>query len=132
MSRKFWTWVVHCLSIFQENFCDFRPWGSYRTVDRGDGFQVKTITVKPGGKLSLQKHTHRSERWVVVSGMLTITIGDEVSLKSPGDMVEVPVGVPHRIHNENAKFEGVLVEVQLGQTLEESDIERLQDDYGRR
>ena len=107
-----------------------RPWGSYRVTDRGDGFQVKRITVSPGGRLSLQRHRHRAEHWVVVSGEATVTVGDLVRTVRPSEHVHVPRGAVHRLENFG---DGplTLIEVQTGSYLGEDDIERLEDIYER-
>lgn len=108
----------------------YQPWGSYEGMDRGDRFQVKRITVKPGAKLSLQMHHHRSEHWVVVSGTAEVTIGDEVRLVAENQSVYVPLGVAHRLHNPG-RIPLHLIEVQSGPYLAEDDIVRAEDVYGR-
>ncbi len=107
-----------------------RPWGSYRTIDRGDGFQVKRIVVKPGHRLSLQKHRSRSEHWVVVRGTAEVTCGDEVRRIGPNEAVHIPKGAAHRLENVGPDMLH-LIEVQCGDYLGEDDIVRLEDDYGR-
>jgi mannose-1-phosphate guanylyltransferase/mannose-6-phosphate isomerase len=107
-----------------------RPWGWYQTVDLGEGFQVKRIHVAPGGSLSLQKHRHRAEHWVVVGGTALATIGTTVQRVKPNEHVYIPLGAVHRL--ENAEDEPVeLVEVQSGTYLGEDDIVRLEDVYDR-
>lgn len=107
-----------------------RPWGSYRSLGRGEGWQVKRIAVKPGGRLSLQKHAQRAETWVVATGVAHVTVdGDERRLL-PGESVHIPVGAVHRLENPGPDpLE--LVEVQHGRLLVEEDIVRLADVYGR-
>lgn len=107
-----------------------RPWGTYQTVDRGERFQTKRIIVKPGGKLSLQKHAHRSEHWVVVEGMAEVTVGDEVKLLRENESIYIPAGTQHRLANAGTAPLH-LIEVQCGDYLGEDDIERVQDRYGR-
>ncbi len=108
----------------------FRPWGSYDSVDAGARFQVKRLTIKPGAKLSLQKHRHRAEHWVVVKGTARITRGEEVFLLSENESTYIPVGTVHRI--ENPCDEPLqIIEVQSGGYLGEDDIVRLDDTYGR-
>jgi len=108
----------------------FRPWGSYDSVDSGDNYQVKRISVNPGAKLSLQRHQYRAEHWVVVSGLATVHLdGHEHSLKA-NDSIYIPVGAVHSLAN-NTKEPLQLVEVQSGSYLGEDDIERLEDLYGR-
>jgi mannose-1-phosphate guanylyltransferase/mannose-6-phosphate isomerase len=108
----------------------YRPWGSFQTVDAGDGFQVKRITVKPGGCLSLQKHARRAEHWVVVAGTATVTRGEETLELGPNQSTYIPIGMAHRLENR-ASEPLHLIEVQSGDYLGEDDIERLEDIYGR-
>jgi mannose-1-phosphate guanylyltransferase/mannose-6-phosphate isomerase len=108
----------------------FRPWGSYDSIDYGDRFQVKRLTVRPGGVLSLQMHHHRAEHWVVVSGTARITRGEEVFLLEENQSTYIPVGVRHRIENPG-KIELHIIEVQSGGYLGEDDIVRFEDQYGR-
>lgn len=107
-----------------------RPWGNYRTVDAGDRFQVKHITVKPGAKLSLQKHYHRAEHWVVVHGTAIVQCGEERRLLHENQSVYIPIGTEHRLENPG-KLTLELIEVQSGGYLGEDDIVRLSDSYGR-
>lgn len=107
-----------------------RPWGSYEGIDTGDRFQVKRITVKPGGKLSLQMHHHRAEHWVVVTGTARITCGEEISLLSENESTFIPIGVKHRLENPG-KVALQLIEVQSGSYLGEDDIVRYEDCYKR-
>ena len=107
-----------------------RPWGHFEGLSEGPGFLVKRITVNPGGRLSLQKHKHRAERWVVAAGEAVVTRDTEVHRLSVGEMIEIPLGAVHRMENEgDAPLE--IIEVQLGEILREDDIERLEDVYGR-
>jgi len=108
----------------------FRPWGSYETIDLGLRFQVKRITVKPGAKLSLQKHFHRAEHWTVVSGTAIITKGEEEILLRENESVYIPLGFVHRMENPG-KIPLELIEVQSGSYLGEDDIVRFDDIYGR-
>jgi mannose-1-phosphate guanylyltransferase/mannose-6-phosphate isomerase len=108
----------------------FRPWGSYQTTDRGDRFQTKRIVVKPGARLSLQKHHHRSEHWVVVSGTAEVTIGEDVRLLQENESTYIPAGTTHRLANPG-KVALHLIEVQCGPYLGEDDIVRIEDEYGR-
>ena len=109
---------------------DVRPWGSWNVLDVGAGYKVKRITVSPHSRLSLQTHAHRSEHWVVVTGVATCTVGQRTVLLRPGGRVDVPKGEPHRIANEQDD-DLILVEIQLGVYTGEDDIVRLADDYGR-
>ncbi|WP_029008327.1 mannose-1-phosphate guanylyltransferase/mannose-6-phosphate isomerase [Azospirillum halopraeferens] len=107
-----------------------RPWGSYRTVHAGDRFQVKCLTVAPGCRLSLQKHYHRAEHWVVVQGTALVTRGDDRLLVCENESVYIPMGTVHRLENPG-KLPLSIIEVQSGAYLEEDDIVRLEDSYGR-
>ena len=107
-----------------------RPWGEYASIDRGEGFQVKHITVKPGGRLSLQSHEKRAEHWVVVRGTARVTIGDKVQMLHENESVYVPSGAQHRLENPG-KIDLELIEVQTGSYLGEDDIVRIEDDYHR-
>jgi len=108
----------------------YRPWGCYEGIDNGDRFQVKRITVNPGGKLSLQMHHHRAEHWVVVSGTAKVTCGDTVSLLSENQSTYIPIGMSHRLENPG-KLPLHLIEVQSGSYLGEDDIVRFEDVYQR-
>jgi len=108
----------------------FRPWGNYEQLDVGDGYQVKRIVVAPGGVLSLQKHRHRAEHWVVVHGKAEVTIDAQVRTLLPGQSVHVPLGAVHRLANRGCE-PVVLIEVQTGDYLGEDDIVRLEDVYNR-
>lgn len=108
----------------------FRPWGSYDSIDSADGFQVKRLIVKPGAILSLQKHAHRAEHWVVVRGTARITLDEKVFDLTVNESTYIPIGAVHRI--ENPGNEPVhIIEVQCGDYLGEDDIVRLEDNYGR-
>ena len=107
-----------------------RPWGSYETVDTGPKFQVKRLTVNPGESLSLQKHHHRAEHWVVVKGTAKVTRGDEEFILNENQSTYVPVSMSHRLENQNdTPLE--IIEVQSGDYLGEDDIERIEDRYDR-
>jgi mannose-1-phosphate guanylyltransferase/mannose-6-phosphate isomerase len=108
----------------------FRPWGSYDSVDAGDRFQVKRLSVKPGASMSLQMHHHRAEHWIVVSGTARITRNEETFLLSENESTYIPVGATHRIENPG-KVPLHIVEVQSGSYLGEDDIVRFEDRYGR-
>jgi mannose-1-phosphate guanylyltransferase len=108
----------------------YRPWGKYDSIDSGEGYQAKRITVKPGAKLSVQMHHHRAEHWVVVSGTATVTIGEKSFLLSENESAYIPVGVVHALENPG-KVDLELIEVQTGSYLGEDDIVRFEDKYGR-
>lgn len=107
-----------------------RPWGDYESLNLGERFQVKRITVKPGASSSLQIHHHRSEHWVVVRGTANVTLGDEQRLVSENESIYIPIGQKHRIANPG-KLPLELIEVQTGSYLGEDDIVRIDDEYGR-
>jgi mannose-1-phosphate guanylyltransferase / mannose-6-phosphate isomerase len=108
----------------------YRPWGFYQSADAGARYQVKRICVNPGARLSLQKHFHRSEHWVVVRGVAEVTVGEEVRLVHENESVYVPIGSIHRLANPG-KIPLELIEVQVGSYLAEDDILRLDDVYRR-
>lgn len=108
----------------------YRPWGHYETIDRGESFQVKRITVKPGASLSLQLHQHRSEHWVVVSGIAEVTRGDEVYTITANQSTYIPMNTKHRLTNASEEILE-MIEVQSGRYLGEDDIIRFEDVYGR-
>jgi len=107
-----------------------RPWGTYTVLEEGNHFKVKCISVNPGARLSLQKHLHRSEHWVVVSGMATATVGEIILYIRPNESTYIPSGTVHRLQNEG-KLPLVIVEVQVGEYTGEDDIIRVEDDYKR-
>jgi mannose-6-phosphate isomerase len=107
-----------------------RPWGTYQTIAQDKGYQVKVITVNPEGRLSLQKHFKRSEHWVVVGGIATVTVDDRVQEYTVGQHVYIPLESVHRLENFTTEMVA-LVEVQVGAYLGEDDIVRLEDVYKR-
>jgi mannose-1-phosphate guanylyltransferase/mannose-6-phosphate isomerase len=107
-----------------------RPWGWYDSVEMGERFQVKRIGVKPGASLSLQKHHHRAEHWIVVMGTAEVTRGEETFLLSENQSTYIPIGEVHRLRNPG-KVDLEMIEVQSGGYLGEDDIVRLEDSYGR-
>ena len=108
----------------------YRPWGWYQRIDTGQRFQVKRIMVKPGHRLSLQKHFHRAEHWVVVRGTAEVTIDDQVILRHENEAAYLPIGSVHRLANPG-KINLELIEVQVGSYTGEDDIVRFEDVYGR-
>jgi mannose-6-phosphate isomerase-like protein (cupin superfamily) len=111
-------------------YYDERPWGSFTVLDEGPGFKVKRIEVKPGGRLSYQRHASRSEHWFVISGRALVTLDGLDITVNPGEAIDIPVGGAHRVMNFGNEML-VFIEVQRGDYLGEDDIVRLQDDYGR-
>jgi mannose-1-phosphate guanylyltransferase/mannose-6-phosphate isomerase len=108
----------------------YRPWGSYESLISSDRFQVKTIVVKPGQKLSLQKHHHRAEHWIVVSGTAEVTCEDKIFTLREDESTYIPLGHKHRLANPG-RIPLELIEVQSGSYLGEDDIVRYEDIYGR-
>lgn len=108
----------------------YRPWGGYTSMLSGERFQVKRLFVKPGRKLSLQKHHHRAEHWIVVRGTAEVTIDGTITILSENQSIDLPVGCTHRLSNPG-KIELELIEVQTGSYLGEDDIIRLEDEFGR-
>lgn len=107
-----------------------RPWGSFTILDEGEGYKVKRISVNSGHKLSLQYHHHRSEHWTIVQGVATVTLGQEIKKVKINESVYIPLKEKHALANEAEKLLE-LIEVQIGDYLEEDDIVRLEDRYGR-
>jgi len=107
-----------------------RPWGAFHTLEKGPGHHVKHLTVEPGGKLSLQKHFHRAENWVVVAGTARATVGDVIVDLKPGESIFIPKGAVHRLENPGTTRVEI-IEVQSGDYFGEDDIVRLDDVYGR-
>jgi mannose-1-phosphate guanylyltransferase/mannose-6-phosphate isomerase len=116
--------------VTQNHLKVHRPWGSYQSVDNGDRHQVKRITVKAGGRLSLQKHHHRSEHWIVVRGTARVTVNKLVKTVHENESIYIPIGAVHRLENPG-KILLELIEVQTGSYLGEDDIIRIEDDYRR-
>ena len=116
--------------VTQSHLKVHRPWGSYQSVDNGDRHQVKRITVKAGERLSLQKHHHRSEHWIVVRGTAEVTVNETVKVVHENESIYIPIGAVHRLANPG-KILLELIEVQTGSYLGEDDIIRIEDDYRR-
>jgi len=117
-------------ALTREHLQVFRPWGSYQSLDQGERYQVKRIIVKPQGRLSLQKHHHRAEHWVVVRGTAQVTINGEVRTLHENESTYIPIGATHRLENPG-RINLELIEVQSGSYLGEDDIVRFDDDYHR-
>jgi mannose-1-phosphate guanylyltransferase len=107
-----------------------RPWGTYETLIDDNGYKIKRIVVKPGKRLSLQKHLHRNEHWIVVSGTATVTVGDKVEIIRPNESTYIKMGEIHRLENQG-KIPVVLIEAQVGEYTGEDDIVRIEDDFKR-
>ncbi len=108
-----------------------RPWGSYTVLSDADDHKVKRIEVRPGRRLSYQRHFRRAEHWFVVSGHAVVELDDVATELSAGCSIDIPLGAAHRIQNPSADTPLVFIEVQHGSYFGEDDIERLDDDYGR-
>ena len=108
----------------------YRPWGYYQSIDRGGRYQVKRIVVKPGQRLSLQKHFHRAEHWIVVRGTAEVTVNEKITLVHENESIYLPIGCTHRMANPG-KIDLELIEVQTGSYLGEDDIVRIEDVYNR-
>lgn len=109
---------------------DTRPWGTWEVLDAEDNFCVKRICVTPGSILSLQLHHFRSEHWIIVKGEAVVTLGDDKIVRKANESVYIPAETKHRIQNEtNENME--FIEIQTGENLDENDIVRLEDKYGR-
>jgi mannose-6-phosphate isomerase len=109
---------------------ELRPWGSFTTLEEGIGYKIKRIEVKPGHRLSLQMHHHRSEHWIVVSGTAKVTCGEKEEILFSNQSTYVPQCTSHRLANPGV-IPLILIEVQNGEYLGEDDIIRFQDDYAR-
>ncbi|HHS93704.1 MAG TPA: mannose-1-phosphate guanylyltransferase/mannose-6-phosphate isomerase [Campylobacterales bacterium] len=107
-----------------------RPWGTYTVLEDTESYKIKRIVVKPGKRLSLQKHFHRNEHWIVVSGTATVTVGDEKKLVRPNESTYIKMGEVHRLENEG-KIPVILIEAQVGEYTGEDDIIRIEDDFHR-
>ena len=109
---------------------ELRPWGSFTVLEEGAGYKIKRIEVKPGHRLSLQMHHHRSEHWIVVSGTAKVTCGEKEVMLCTNQSTYVPPCTTHRLENSGV-IPLILIEVQNGEYLGEDDITRYQDDYAR-
>lgn len=108
----------------------YRPWGTYTVLEDSNGYKIKRIEVNPGKRLSLQRHFHRSEHWIVVSGTATVTVGDEIRFVRPNESTYIKAGELHRLENEG-KIPVILIEAQVGEYTGEDDIIRVEDDFKR-
>lgn len=115
---------------YKKNDYDTRPWGTWEVLESGDGFCVKKICVTPNKILSLQSHEHRDEHWIIVSGQAIVTLGEEELIKNANDSVFIPKKTKHRIANKSSS-DMIFIEVQTGAILDETDIIRYEDNYGR-
>jgi len=111
-------------------YSEDRPWGSFHILEEAPGYKVKRLTVKPGGRLSLQSHRHRGEHWTVVNGIATVTINQDVITLTRSQSADIPKGAVHRLENHHSDVLDV-IEVQFGDYLGEDDITRYEDIYSR-
>ena len=116
--------------LYNIHLTGHRPWGTYTVLEESNGYKIKRIEVNPGKRLSLQKHFHRSEHWIVVSGTATVTVGNEKRLVCPNESTYIKMGELHRLENEG-KIPVVLIEAQVGEYTGEDDIVRVDDDFKR-
>ncbi|AKR55246.1 mannose-1-phosphate guanylyltransferase [Youhaiella tibetensis] len=121
---------VQTRELTETHRTSYRPWGGYSSILNGDRFQVKRLFVKPGKKLSLQRHHHRSEHWVVVRGTAEVTVDGKIAMLTENESIYLPLGCTHRLANPG-KILLELIEVQTGSYLGEDDIIRIEDDFGR-
>ena len=117
--------------LYNKGDSDVRPWGTWEILDVGQNFSVKRITVKPQAILSLQLHHYRAEHWIIVQGSALVTLGDEILVRQASSSVFIPKETKHRIQNPSDKDDLIFIEVQTGETLDENDIVRFEDAYGR-
>ncbi len=117
-------------TTYKKGDSDTRPWGTWEVLESADNYCVKKICVTSGNILSLQLHHHRSEHWIVVEGEAVVTLGDEKLVKRANESVYIPAETKHRIQNDK-EADLIFIEVQTGENLDENDIVRLEDKYGR-
>ena len=122
--------MVKIIKEDYERTIECRPWGNFMILSDEADHKVKRITVHPAQRLSLQRHRKRWEHWLIVSGRATVTLEQDTRILSPGEAVDIGMGVMHRVQN-NGLDDLVFIEVQLGEYFGEDDIERFEDDYGR-
>lgn len=118
------------VNTYKKGDHDTRPWGTWEVLDAGESFCVKKICVIPHGILSLQSHNFRSEHWIIIKGEAVVTLGENKLVRKMNDAVFIPVKTKHRIQN-NTESSMEFIEVQAGETLDEEDIIRYEDSYGR-
>lgn len=117
-------------SNYKKGDSEIRPWGTWEVLDGGESFCVKKIVVNPNGCLSLQSHNHRCENWIIVEGCAQVTLGEQEFEKGAGENIFIPTHTKHRVKNGNVE-KLVFIEVQYGANLDENDIVRYEDVYGR-
>ncbi|MCQ2740856.1 MAG: phosphomannose isomerase type II C-terminal cupin domain [Alphaproteobacteria bacterium] len=117
-------------TMYLKGDSDVRPWGTWEVLESSNNYCVKKICVIPQGTLSLQLHHYRNEHWIIVEGEAVVTIGDSQMVKKADESVYIPVNTKHRISNKTDR-NMVFIEVQSGENLDENDIVRFEDKYGR-
>ncbi len=117
-------------TLHESHLTGYRPWGTYTILEETQGYKIKRIVVNPGKRISLQKHSHRNEHWIVVSGTATVTVGNEKKMLYPNESTYIKMGKIHRLENEG-KIPIVLIEAQVGEYTGEDDIIRIEDDFKR-
>ena len=118
-------------NVYKRGDHDTRPWGTWEVLDSGDHFCVKRITVNPEAILSLQMHNFRSEHWIITEGEAMVILGEDTLYCKADDSVYIPVKTKHRIKNSSKDKKLIFIEVQTGEKLDENDIIRFEDSYGR-
>lgn len=116
---------------YKKGDSDVRPWGTWEVLEASEHFCVKKITVNPNAILSLQMHNYRSEHWIITEGKAMVVLGDDTLYRKANDSVYIPVKTKHRIKNSSENQKLIFIEVQTGEKLDESDIIRFEDNYGR-
>lgn len=116
---------------YKKGDSDTRPWGKWEVLDSGEHFCVKKITVNPQAILSLQMHNHRAEHWIIAEGDAMVVLGEDTLYRHADESVYIPVKTKHRIKNVSEHNNLVFIEIQTGDTLDENDIIRFEDNYGR-
>ena len=118
-------------TVYQKGDNDTRPWGKWEVLDTGEHFCVKRITVNPNAILSLQMHHFRAEHWIIVQGEAMVILGEDTLYRKANDSIYIPVKTKHRIKNNSSTKPLIFIEIQTGETLDENDIVRFEDNYGR-
>lgn len=118
------------ISLHHTHMIVHRPWGTYTILEESEHYKIKRIVVRPGKRLSLQKHYHRSEHWIVVSGTALVAVGERETLVRANESTYIAMGEKHRLENPG-KIDLVIIEAQVGEYLEEDDIVRFNDDFER-
>lgn len=116
---------------YKKGDSDTRPWGTWEVLESGAHYCVKKITVNPEAILSLQLHNYRAEHWVIAEGEAMIVLGEDILYRKADEAVYIPVKTKHRIKNNSTDKKLVFIEIQTGETLDENDIVRFEDSYGR-